>query len=154
MANNFFNFPFDQGQNVSQDEQLKLIEREQKMVSDLLRIAIEQQQAAMIKINETSVPVQSLSRKSSGASTSQQKVFQRPHQCEECGKKFRFHSNLVEHRTVHFDGCDHYFACPLCPKKCRLKGNLKKHLHRHYSTQEEVDQVSLSWKQKTLYDEF
>ncbi|KAE9552005.1 hypothetical protein FO519_004768 [Halicephalobus sp. NKZ332] len=141
MANNFFNFSFDQGHNNSQDEQQKIIEREQRMVSDLLRIAIEQQQAAMAKVNETPTTAQSASRKSSGASTSQQKAFQRPHQCDECGKKFRFHSNLVEHRTVHFDGCDHYFACPLCPKKCRLKGNLKKHLHRHYSTQDEVDQA-------------
>lgn len=109
-------------------ERRKLTELEQQLVTRLLQASIHQKQESPSPVRPT-------------LSVITKKPHARPHQCSTCGKRFRFHSNLVEHRTVHFDGSEHYYSCPFCPKKCRLKGNLKKHLHRHFKTQFEVDEA-------------
>jgi uncharacterized Zn-finger protein len=65
----------------------------------------------------------------------------RPHQCPECLKRFRFKSNLFEHKTLHQHATP--FVCPFCSKTCRLKGNLKKHLQVHVSSSEALEEL---WK--------
>uniref|UniRef100_A0A7E4V6Y1 C2H2-type domain-containing protein n=1 Tax=Panagrellus redivivus TaxID=6233 RepID=A0A7E4V6Y1_PANRE len=114
-------------------ERMRMIELEQAIVTEMLRIAVACRMNADTVITSTSPPASEPSPS--------QSVESKPHGCPECGKYFRFHSNLVEHRTVHFQGKTHFYACPLCPKRCRLKGNLKKHLHRHYSSRKAVDEV-------------
>uniref|UniRef100_A0AC34QD68 C2H2-type domain-containing protein n=1 Tax=Panagrolaimus sp. JU765 TaxID=591449 RepID=A0AC34QD68_9BILA len=125
------------------NESQTLIDQQQKLVSELLRIAIQQAAASSTpkSVDSTESTPSLMPSPSPLKPVESVKMYKRPHKCDDCGKKFRFHSNLVEHRTVHFDGNEHFFSCPHCPKKCRLKGNLKKHLHRHYNTQLEVDQA-------------
>lgn len=65
----------------------------------------------------------------------------RPHQCMECLKRFRFKSNLFEHKTLHQRTTP--FVCPFCAKTCRLKGNLKKHLQIHVASAEQLEEL---WK--------
>lgn len=65
----------------------------------------------------------------------------RPHQCPECGKRFRFKSNLFEHKTLHQQSTP--YVCIFCNKSCRLKGNLKKHLQIHVSSSEALEAL---WK--------
>ncbi|CAD5227215.1 unnamed protein product [Bursaphelenchus xylophilus] len=67
----------------------------------------------------------------------------RPHQCPECLKRFRFKSNLFEHKTLHQRSTP--FVCPFCAKTCRLKGNLKKHLQVHVNSSQELEEL---WKQR------
>jgi len=66
----------------------------------------------------------------------------RPHECGVCHKKFRFKSNLFEHKTLHSLN-QHQFSCPYCMKTCRLKGNLKKHLQVHVTNSEALEAL---WK--------
>ena len=66
----------------------------------------------------------------------------RPHQCSTCGKRFRFKSNLFEHKTLHQPTTPYF--CPFCSKACRLKGNLKKHLQTHVGT----EALEVLWKSK------
>lgn len=68
---------------------------------------------------------------------------ERPHQCNECGKRFKFKSNLFEHKSLHFSQQTYQYVCPFCSKTCRLKGNLKKHLQIHMGTSNQLEQVSL-----------
>lgn len=75
-------------------------------------------------------------------------------------KRFRFKSNLFEHKSLHFKV--HAFYCPFCRKTCRLKGNflifklkknkfkiflgnLKKHLQIHVNTVEDLEKL---WKER------
>lgn len=67
----------------------------------------------------------------------------RPHKCPDCQKRFRFKSNLFEHKTLHQPSAA--FVCPFCSKTCRLKGNLKKHLQVHVSSSEQLEEL---WKAK------
>jgi hypothetical protein len=67
----------------------------------------------------------------------------RPHQCPDCLKRFRFKSNLFEHKTLHQHATP--FVCPFCSKTCRLKGNLKKHLQVHVSSSEALEEL---WKSR------
>uniref|UniRef100_A0A914YG81 C2H2-type domain-containing protein n=1 Tax=Panagrolaimus superbus TaxID=310955 RepID=A0A914YG81_9BILA len=67
----------------------------------------------------------------------------RPHQCNECGKRFKFKSNLFEHKSLHSSEQAYQYVCPFCSKSCRLKGNLKKHLQIHMGT---ADQLEKFWK--------
>uniref|UniRef100_A0AC34F2V9 C2H2-type domain-containing protein n=1 Tax=Panagrolaimus sp. ES5 TaxID=591445 RepID=A0AC34F2V9_9BILA len=67
----------------------------------------------------------------------------RPHQCNECGKRFKFKSNLFEHKSLHSSQQTYQYVCPFCSKSCRLKGNLKKHLQIHMGT---ADQLEKFWK--------
>ncbi|CAD5220474.1 unnamed protein product [Bursaphelenchus okinawaensis] len=67
----------------------------------------------------------------------------RPHQCPECLKRFRFKSNLFEHKTLHQRSTP--FVCPFCSKTCRLKGNLKKHLQVHVNSSQELEEL---WKKR------
>ncbi|KAF1746188.1 hypothetical protein GCK72_022641 [Caenorhabditis remanei] len=60
-------------------------------------------------------------------------------QCEICLRRFRFETNLHEHKSVHKDKV---FEClfPKCTQTCRLKGNLKKHMRVHYNSVEGWDE--------------
>ena len=51
--------------------------------------------------------------------------------CEQCGKVYRYKSNLAKH--LRFEcGKEPMFACPYCPHKAKAKWNLGKHiLTRH-----------------------
>uniref|UniRef100_A0A914Y895 C2H2-type domain-containing protein n=1 Tax=Panagrolaimus superbus TaxID=310955 RepID=A0A914Y895_9BILA len=128
------------------EQRRKLTQLEQQLVTQLLQASISQKQ--QIFLSRPTMPMPTISATTttttkpiSLSNVITKKAHPRPHACNECGKRFRFHSNLVEHKTVHFDGSEHYYSCPFCPKKCRLKGNLKKHLHRHFKTQFEVDEA-------------
>uniref|UniRef100_A0A914DYD2 C2H2-type domain-containing protein n=1 Tax=Acrobeloides nanus TaxID=290746 RepID=A0A914DYD2_9BILA len=68
----------------------------------------------------------------------------RPYKCELCGKRFRFKSNLFEHKSIHSQQ-SHAFVCPFCGKTCRLKGNLKKHLQVHVNSVEELEKL---WQER------
>uniref|UniRef100_A0A915D1P0 C2H2-type domain-containing protein n=1 Tax=Ditylenchus dipsaci TaxID=166011 RepID=A0A915D1P0_9BILA len=46
----------------------------------------------------------------------------RPHGCKECGKRFRFKSNLFEHKSLHQKTFP--FMCPFCGKTCRKNAAL------------------------------
>jgi hypothetical protein len=71
-------------------------------------------------------------------------VQSRPHPCHQCGKRFRFKSNLFEHKSLH-QKTPNVFSCPFCSKTCRLKGNLKKHLQTHVGTPEALERL---WKER------
>uniref|UniRef100_A0AC35FDH5 C2H2-type domain-containing protein n=1 Tax=Panagrolaimus sp. PS1159 TaxID=55785 RepID=A0AC35FDH5_9BILA len=139
----FFTFPiFDATQitnEIIEAERRKLTQLEQQLVTQLLQASISQKQQKVIVPSSRSASMPQVPATMNHVIT--KKPHPRPHGCNQCGKRFRFHSNLVEHRTVHQDGSEHYYSCPFCPKKCRLKGNLKKHLHRHFKTQYEVDEA-------------
>ncbi|KAI1710645.1 gastrula zinc finger protein XlCGF67.1 [Ditylenchus destructor] len=80
---------------------------------------------------------------SCNSSVDQEDNDKRPHQCHGCGKRFRFKSNLFEHKSLHLKA--HPFQCPFCGKTCRLKGNLKKHLQIHVNTVEDLEKL---WKER------
>ena len=65
----------------------------------------------------------------------------RPYKCPDCNKRFRFKSNVFEHKSLHASDQPYQYICPFCSKTCRLKGNLKKHLQTHMSTSEELEKV-------------
>lgn len=92
-------------------------------------------------LSTTSSPVSSPSSSSIDSNPESEQDDRRPHQCPDCLKRFRFKSNLFEHKTLHQPHSN--FVCPFCSKTCRLKGNLKKHLQTHVPNSEALEQL---WK--------
>lgn len=56
------------------------------------------------------------------------------HACDFCGKKFRFESNLLVHRTIHTG--EKSLKCTTCDFTCVRASKLKRHMKMH-STQED-----------------
>lgn len=52
----------------------------------------------------------------------------RPFWCQDCGKRFKTHSAIVNHRAIHQDKT---FACSDCSYRGNTKANLKSHLKSH-----------------------
>uniref|UniRef100_A0AC35EX81 C2H2-type domain-containing protein n=1 Tax=Panagrolaimus sp. PS1159 TaxID=55785 RepID=A0AC35EX81_9BILA len=98
---------------------------------------------SMIQTNEIKKIKKSPSHSIIRGSSSPTSSTDRPHQCNECGKTFRFKSNLFEHKSLHSSEQTYQYVCPFCSKSCRLKGNLKKHLQIHMGTAEQLEKF---WK--------
>ncbi|KAI6175938.1 hypothetical protein M3Y97_00744900 [Aphelenchoides bicaudatus] len=94
--------------------------------------------ATVLASSTASSPISSPSTSSVDSS---EELENRPYKCGDCNKRFRFKSNLFEHKTLHSQSTP--FICPFCSKSCRLKGNLKKHLQVHVSNSEALEQL---WK--------
>ncbi|NXQ20040.1 ZNF22 protein, partial [Peucedramus taeniatus] len=50
---------------------------------------------------------------------------EKPHKCLECGKSFRWSSNLIQHQGTHSE--ERPYACGECGKSFRQSSNLIKH---------------------------
>lgn len=70
----------------------------------------------------------------------------RAYQCNICTKKFRFGSNLSEHRTVHMVD-NLFFKCTECNHAVRLRGNLKKHMKMHFKDNYELEKAWLKLRE-------
>ncbi|XP_053374377.1 gastrula zinc finger protein XlCGF49.1-like [Mercenaria mercenaria] len=54
---------------------------------------------------------------------------QKPHNCEQCGKKFKRADLLTTHKKYHME--EKPFPCPECSKTFKVKQDMKKHFKIH-----------------------
>ena len=59
----------------------------------------------------------------------------RPHECDQCGKRFKEARHLVEHTKRHGEG---HHPCPKCDKKYVFERDLVKHMKTHSEVKEFV----------------
>ena len=55
-----------------------------------------------------------------------------PHECDQCGKKFKLEQNLLRHMQNRHGGNDRPHKCDQCGKKFKLRQNLLRHMQNRH----------------------